>query len=201
MSLQVKAAKAGLRSGYRGDPGLFGSIGKFIGGVGKAAVGAVGGMLTGGPLGAVGGALKGAGIIKTPAIQTPATNYAQYTGGMMNSGVSMPGVGRSLGPLNGYQYPATTTTGVPATQTRAFPARREEGPPGPGYHLNKGGYYRRTPAGSVVYVPAETVWVRNRRRNPLNPRALDRALGRVTSAKAASKKLSRVTVRKSCGCK
>ncbi|GAG96208.1 unnamed protein product, partial [marine sediment metagenome] len=38
--------------------------------------------------------------------------------------------------------------------------------------------------------------VKNRRRNPLNPRALDRSLSRITSAKRASKKLSRVTIRK-----
>lgn len=57
--------------------GIFGSIGKFLGGVAKTAVGAVGGVLTTGtPLGAVTGALKGAGIIKAPAapvqLQLPA---------------------------------------------------------------------------------------------------------------------------------
>jgi hypothetical protein len=39
---------------------------------------------------------------------------------------------------------------------------------------------------------------RNRHMNPLNPRALSRALRRITSAKRATKFLSRVTVRKAC---
>lgn len=200
MSAGIKAAKFGVSRAYHmGDPGLFGSIGKFIGGVGKTVVGAASGFISGGPMGALGGALKGAGIIKAPTYAPQPV--APVSTGMMNIR-AMPGTGYQNGPLG-----LSTTMGRGATTptyqngARAFPATKAEGPPGPGYHLNKGGYYRRSPAGSVVYVPPESVWVRNRRRNPLNPSALDRAMGRVTSAKNASKKLSRITIRKSCTCK
>lgn len=201
MSAGIKAAKFGVsRAQYMGDPGLLGSIGKFIGGAAKVVTGAAGGFLTGGPMGALGGALKGAGIIKAPTY-APAPVSA-VNGAMMNIR-AMPGTGYQNGPLGLSTTMGRGVVSAPAYQNggRAFPSRREEGPPGPGYHLNKGGYYRRSPAGSVIYVPAESVWVRNRRRNPLNPRALDRAMGRVTSAKAASKKLARITIRKSCSCK
>jgi len=197
MSVAIKRAK------YMGDPGLFGSIGKFLGGAAKTVAGAATGFLGGGPLGALGGALKGAGVIKAPTY-APQPTAQVYRGGMMTSQVAMPGTG-TRGPLAlgrpGMQYPARTAPPAYPTPARDFPPSREEGPPGPGYHLNKAGYYRSTPAGTTVYVPAESVWVKNRRRNPLNPRALDRAMGRVTSAKAASKKLSRITIRKSCSCK
>jgi len=200
MSAGIKAAKLGInRSQYMGDPGLLGSIGKFIGGAAKVVTGAATGFLGGGPLGALGGALKGAGIIKAPTY-APQPTAMPVSGAMMNIR-AMPGTGYGQ-PLSPTMGRGAGTTYAPSQNgARAFPARREEGPPGPGYHLNKGGYYRRSPAGSVVYVPPESVWVRNRRRNPLNPRALDRAMGRVTSAKAASKKLGRITIRKSCSCK
>lgn len=68
-----------------------------------------------------------------------------------------------------------------------------------GYHLNKAGYYSRKRGG---WVPAGTVCVKNRRRNPLNPRALSRSISRISSAKNAARFLSRVTVREGgCGCK
>ena len=66
-----------------------------------------------------------------------------------------------------------------------------------GYHWNKSGYFLKD--GS--WIAAGTKEVKNRRRNSLNPRALDRALSRVTSAKRASKKLGRVTIRKAASCK
>lgn len=51
--------------------GIFGSIGKVLGGVAKTAIGAVGGALTGGPLGAISGALGASGILKAPTAQMP----------------------------------------------------------------------------------------------------------------------------------
>lgn len=68
-----------------------------------------------------------------------------------------------------------------------------------GYVRNKSSYYRRDPqTGQTVHIPAGTVWRRTRRTNPLNPRAADRAIRRIESAKRAAKMLNRVTVRKKC---
>lgn len=67
-----------------------------------------------------------------------------------------------------------------------------------GYHYNKTGYYTKR----YGWIPAGTVCVKNRKRNPLNPRALSRSISRISSAKSAAKFLSRVSVRESgCGCK
>lgn len=61
-----------------------------------------------------------------------------------------------------------------------------------GFHPNKSEYFLK----DGTFVPKGSRCVKNRRRNPLNPRALDRAISRIQSAKKASKKISRVTVRK-----
>jgi len=62
----------------------------------------------------------------------------------------------------------------------------------PGYHWNKSSYFLM----SGEYVPAGTRAVRNRRRNPCNPRAVSRALSRVKSAKRFAKSISHVSIRK-----
>lgn len=54
-----------------------------------------------------------------------------------------------------------------------------------GYHLNKHGYYTK----GGHYVAPRSKQVKNRRRNPLNPRALHRSLARLHSAKHAIKAL------------
>jgi hypothetical protein len=69
--------------------------------------------------------------------------------------------------------------------------------PPSGYHWNKSDYFLM----DGTFVPKGTKIVKNRRRNSLNPRALDRAIGRVSGAKKASKKLSRITIRSSCPAK
>jgi hypothetical protein len=74
----------------------------------------------------------------------------------------------------------------------------ENGGPAPsGFHWNKSDYFLM----DGTFVPKGTKLVKNRRRNSLNPRALDRAMGRVTGAKKAAKKLSRITIRSSCPAK
>jgi len=70
-----------------------------------------------------------------------------------------------------------------------------------GFHPNKTGYFTKgdcrtgTQAG---FVEKGSKCVKNRRRNPLNARAADRAIGRIESAKRATKRLSRITIRKKC---
>jgi len=193
MSKMIKAGKVGAVTGMSaydvmGDPGLFGDI---FGGIKKGlgfATGLVGSVLPG-PIGGLAKGISGIlggrprGVAPAPGVGMPIPQMQIGTRPPPWSFGSFPA---ATGQQNGRAFPATADTG---------------GPPGTGYHLNKSGYYRRSPAGSIVYVPPRSVWVRNRRRNPLNPRALDRALGRVSSAKNASKRLSGVTIRKKCACK
>lgn len=54
-----------------------------------------------------------------------------------------------------------------------------------GCHPNKSDYFLR----DGTFVPARSRCVRNRRRNPLNPRALDRAISRIGSAQNAVARL------------
>jgi hypothetical protein len=54
-----------------------------------------------------------------------------------------------------------------------------------GYHPNKTAYFLR----SGEFVDVGTRCVRNRRRNPLNPRALDRSMARIASTGKALKSL------------
>jgi len=63
-----------------------------------------------------------------------------------------------------------------------------------GMRLNKSDYFLR----DGTFVPRGSRWVKSRRRNPLNPRALDRAIGRISSAKKAAGRLGKITIRKSC---
>lgn len=60
-----------------------------------------------------------------------------------------------------------------------------------GSHKNKSAYWRRE-NGTWVYVLPGTRCVRNRRRNPLNPRAADRAIGRLRSASRFGKYLAKI---------
>ena len=65
------------------------------------------------------------------------------------------------------------------------------GHPMRGTHLNKTTY--RTLDGTLV--PAGTRCVKNRRRNPLNPRALSRAVSRVAAAKKYATMLDRIEIK------
>lgn len=97
-----------------------------------------------------------------------------------------------------------TGPGAAPVSTNGNGARVNGGCPS-GYRLNKTAYYTR----SQGWVPARSKCVKVRRRNPANPRALDRALSRLDMAKRLQSKLSGYTTkkytasgkRKGCGCK
>jgi hypothetical protein len=181
---------------YRGDPGIFGSIGKLIGGVAKVA-----GNFLPGPLGMVAkgvAALAGNGKPVNPSVAkaaplsiSQAGFFPQQPDSTVTRGVSLfPG-----GPMVGTQvnhYGGNTTQGGTA-------AAHPHGACAPGYHTNKSGYYTRN-----GYVAPGTKCVRNRKRNPLNPRALSRSMARISSAKKAARFLGAVSIRekgRGCGCK
>jgi len=63
-----------------------------------------------------------------------------------------------------------------------------------GYHWNKSGYFLK----SGEYVPAGTKVVKNRRRNPANPRATSNAITRIKGAKRYAASLSSISIRKKC---
>ncbi len=65
---------------------------------------------------------------------------------------------------------------------------------GNGTRPNKSGYYVQ----GGQYVAPGTVCVKRRRMNPLNPRALSKAMRRIESAKRATTVLNRITIRKKC---
>jgi hypothetical protein len=173
------------RYGNMGDPGLFGFLGNAI-------KGTIGGFLTGGPAGAILGAAGSvAGAIARPSVKQAkaATMFPQIsqtrptlpgTGGF--SGVN---VGGPSGVTIGTVKPGGATTLAPARPTPLLPsgstaqyAPKQCGIAG--YHYNKTTYHTATGT-----VPRGTKCVRNRKRNPLNPRALSRAMSRVASAQKA----------------
>ena len=187
MSISMKAARAGnVRAmpgtGYQGDPGIFGFLGKaFKGGLGLISRAGIPGVSA---LAGVAGGVLGA---KT-----------QKAGQRESMRILSQPLGFAGQPMPAFTRPQRPAPGIRAAGQRFFPGGAtgmiEGGPPGPGYHLNKSNYFLL----DGTFVPAGSRWVKNRRRNPLNPRALDRAIGRLGSAKKATKKLGRITIRSAC---
>ena len=197
MSMAVKSATTAQRSmpgiGFQGDPGIFG----FLGGLAKKVTGVVGRL-------GIPGISAGAGFVSGAlggilGRKTAKTRQAAQTG--LGAGL-IPFTGRTF-PGQGQRFPVQTGMPVPGFRgavQRFLPGGATgmqqvgAGPPGPGYHLNKSDYFLK----DGTFIPKGTTWVKNRRRNPLNPRALSRAMSRLTSAKNAAKALGRITIRKEC---
>ena len=171
MSLAVKQA----RFVATGDPGLFGSIGKFIGGVGRTVLGVAGTVLPG-PVGFLARlAAKGIGGRAPAPIQPIAPR------GRPLSIASFP---RAL-PFAGGAVPTTGAGAVPVGPALACP---------PGMRANKSAYFLR----DGTFVAKNSRCVAVRRRNPGNSRANDRAIGRIESAKKMAARLGRITIRSPC---
>jgi len=212
VSYAIKMAKAG----GMGDPGLFGFLGKAIGGVASLA-----GRIIPGPIGAVAGlagrALTGSKGTSVVVSSRPFPGVLRTAGSMGGSPPLLPGsvfppginiggpkgitIGSRSGPsiesfggggFNqplGVMAPGGGTTGALVGRGAGTPCVR-------GYHYNKTGYFTKR----YGYVEPGSVCVKNRRRNPLNPRALSRAMARLSSAKQATKFLSRFSIREE-GCR
>jgi hypothetical protein len=148
-----------------GDPGL----GGFLKGVAKTAIG----FVTGGPQGAATAAissLRGRGAV-TPAIAPRSPGFAgpQLPVPVMRQ----PGFGGALaraipGGSTGLVVQGSPQLGCPS-----------------GYHPNKSAYFLR----DGTFVPAGSRCVKNRRRDPLNPKALRRSIERVNAGKVWQSKL------------
>jgi len=85
-------------------------------------------------------------------------------------------------------------TGLMVAQEDQGMAAMQAGKPCPvsGYHWNKSGYFLL----SGEYVYPGTKMVKNRRRNPANPRATSNAITRLKGAKRYAKSLSAISIRK-----
>jgi hypothetical protein len=158
--------------GYAGDPGFLSSLWK---GVKSIALPIIGGMIAG-PVGAqIGGALGAPKPKMTPPM------FPQPTvGGMpLQAGVSFPG-GTQL--VVGGTVPTRGPYGYPRAPTAIAAAQAAAGPGGcpTGYHLAKDGSGR---------------WVRNRRMNVANPRALRRSMRRVQGFEKLAKRTIQFTRR------
>lgn len=172
MSLAVKRA----RFVATGDPGLFGSIGKFIGGGLKTIGGIVGGP--------IGFGMRTIGGLVAPAPGVPAQRrIAPPTPGDWAAAGRRISGGR---PLNGGMVPTEFQAGaIPVGPAMACP---------PGMKANKSSYFLR----DGTFVPKNSRCVAVRRRNPGNSRANDRAIGRIESAKKMAARLGRITIRSAC---
>lgn len=177
-------------TGYRGDPGLFGFLGK----VAKGALNIGSSFIPG-------GSLVRAGVkTATSILGRKSGKVQQYTAPVRGPGItpttmaSLGLVGRTLKQQGPTPFERIRTAGQaiwPGGVEPGMMQQPEIGSPS-GYHVNKSSYWLK----DGTFIPKGTRWVRNRRRNPLNPRALDRAMGRIGSAKKAASKLGRITIRK-----
>lgn len=161
------------RDSFRGDPGIFGDIGRFLGGAVKS-VPFVGGL--------AGGAITSLANVLDPIKSAP----------------SLPGMMNTLPILQQQAGRVVSKPGVKAWFQQAIPGGETgmmvQGVPArmSGYHWNKADYFLR----DGTFVAAGTKLVKNRRRNPANSKATNRAISRVASAKKHAQTLSRITIRK-----
>jgi len=185
MSLAIKTARVQTQGSGRvmpgiGDPGLFG----FLGSVGRVALGAAGA-----------GIAAAASRIFKPGVGAVVSNGQVTTRGSF---------------FQETQQAGPPKPGVQAAFERFFPGgetgRFEVNGNGmrlacpTGFHPNKSAYFTKGGADNVgfQFIEKGSKCVKNRRRNPLNARAADRAISRIESAKRATKRLGRVTIRKKC---
>jgi len=193
MSLQIKVAKVqggAPASVLMGDPGLFGWIGDRIRDVGGAILSAtpIGRAVTAGV-----GILTGTrGTVTTRPASVPFVPTTTRPPITVRRGPGIP----NLQAVNGGTPRGADIQTATGARQRFFPTGATGLGAGcqSGFHPNKSSY--RLLSGELV--EKGTRCVRNRRRNPMNPRALDRAIGRIVSAKKMSKKLGTISVRKTC---
>lgn len=160
-----------------GDPGLFGSIGSILGKVAGVA------KRLPGPIGWAGSAVqKITGALGAPKAAGPSGWEAPV-------GFPRPQLPQVPTPgIRGF-----VQRGLVGGETGYETAAPPIGAPS-GYHVNKTAYFLK----DGTYVPEGSRWVKNRHRNPLNPRAASRAIGRIEALKRATSRFSRITIRKKC---
>jgi len=191
VSLAIKAARRATRAmpGAAGDPGLLGGIlGAFKGGL-KNILGGPAAVVSG----AAGGFREG---FKGPA-SSPVSPIAPPIGAPVSIASQVPTNGR----MNGRRMvPVLPKPGVIPQFERLFPggatglevAINGNGACPSGSHPNKSDYFLKT----GEFVAKGSRCVKNRRRNPLNPRALTRAVARIDAGKIWQGKLHEISTGK-----
>lgn len=188
MSGAIKAARGGSRAVAQGDPGLFGGlIGGFKGFGGSFLSG--GNPFAGAASGAVAG-FRGAPSLSTVpppisvAMGRPPSGRPQGPRGARV--IPTPGI---VGRIQRFLPGGATgleMAGAAATGTDMVPFIPK------GFHPNKSAYFLR----DGTFVAKGSKFVKNRRRNPLNPRALRRAIGRIDAGKIWQGKLHEISTAK-----
>lgn len=147
---------------HRGDPfigGLIKGVGKLGGGILKTVGGVVGGP--------IGGVLSGVGGIIAPTRAPVLRSQALPPIESVSGSVGFPG---------GFGFGGSASFGPSRGSAAAAPMMVGGGMTCPsGYHPNKSDYFLKD--GS--FVAKGTRCVRNRSRNPANPRALRRSISRI----------------------
>lgn len=159
---------------------------------GGALTGAVGGFLTGGPAGAIAGGVVGG--IRPPGspVQPMPVNLPQLPSGSTPFNIPQIYAGGgsiSIGGQNGINLGGSLQlggSGGPGATPTTTAAVAAQGACPRGYHLNK---HALSASRRHAALPARSICVRNRSMNPLNPRALRRALRREKSARHLISKL------------
>lgn len=186
MSIKIARGQIVSRYGYQGDPGLGGFLKKAAGLAmnflpGGGIVKTVGGIILGGIAGNAAGKISAQqpimlpsrpGIGAAPPLQVGPVGINLPYAGPPGVGITVAGQHLGITPANG---------------NGAIPA---------GYRPNKSSYFLR----DGTFVEKGSRYVKARRRNPLNPRAADRAISRLESAKKATQRLSRISIRKKKCC-
>jgi len=221
MAIQ-RSKYTGDRMNYQGDPGIFSFL-KKTAQVGLGLAGMLPGV--GGVARALGGAIfppapgtttyaQDRYISRMPSVPTgmPGSGQTVYRSGPSASLPSLRGASPCPYPqyLETYsgsceiqQRPgvvAAIQAAVPYGETGQYEAiagvngAMAGRPAVTGYHWNKSGYFLK----SGEYVSAGTKMVKNRRRNPANPRATSNAITRIKGAKRYAKSLSAISIRKKC---
>jgi hypothetical protein len=158
----------------RGDPGLFSSIGHFLGTAARVAVPAIVGAVTGGPVGAVIGAVKGTSMATRVNVQSATlaaggqgSAYTPQLRAAHAAALAAHQGGRGVGIMApGGGLPMVAGGGM----RRVHPNRST--------YVTRGGGTSRWPVGIQVHEKG-TELVPSRRMNVANPRALRRSLRRV----------------------
>jgi len=158
--------------GYAGDPGFLSSIWKGI-----RKIAPIVGSIFGGPVGGlIGGAVAGTAVARQPTGIAP---------GQIGGAISFPG-GTSIG----LGFAPQTAVQVPGRgRLPPFTAA------GPGVLPGGGRTGTMAPAGFHLDKLTGTRWVRNRRMNVANPRALRRSMRRVQGFEKLAKRTIQFTRR------
>ena len=177
MSLTVKVARAqatGRAMPGVGDPGPFGFIGSAI----KKVAGIA--KFIPGPIGWAAGAVSKFMPSGQTAAPRPVPSFPMQPP-------------MTFAPTQLPQQPVPGIVGIGPSYEPTPATNGKIGSPA-GYHVNESDYFLK----DGTFVSAGSRWVKNRKRNPLNPKAASKAIGRIEQLKRATERFKRITIKKKC---